>query len=94
MQKITISDKSISTGFKIFALEDSGYTYNWKCTRSDLAEDILSKKRCISVSVLNSTAVSFLNLIQSVIIHLIECLSVYISKDLSFHLFLDNLFVC
>jgi hypothetical protein len=27
-KKITISSKSIPTGFKIFALEDSGYTYN------------------------------------------------------------------
>ena len=93
-QKITISGKPIPTGFKIFALGDSGYTYNWECTRPGLAEGVLSEKRRISVSVLNSTAVSFLNPTQSVVIRLIECLSVYISKGLSFHLFLDNLFVC
>jgi Transposase IS4 len=29
-----------------------------------------------------------------VVIRLIKCLSIYIQKGLSFHLFLDNLFVC
>jgi hypothetical protein len=28
------------------------------------------------------------------VIRLIQCLSIYIEKGLSFHLFLDNLFVC
>jgi hypothetical protein len=29
-----------------------------------------------------------------VVIRLIKCLSIYIQKGLSYHLFLDNLFVC
>ena len=44
-QKITISGKSISTGFKIFALGDFGYIYNWECTRSELVEGFLTEKR-------------------------------------------------
>jgi hypothetical protein len=41
-QKITIPGKPISTGFKIFALGDSGYTYNWECTRPGLVERVLT----------------------------------------------------
>jgi Transposase IS4 len=93
-QKITISDKPISTGFKIFALEDSGYTYNWECTRPGLAEGFLVEKKCISISIPNSELSTYLNPTQSVVIRLIKCLSLYIEKGLSFHLFLDNLFVC
>jgi Transposase IS4 len=93
-QKITIPDKPIPTGFKIFALEDSGYTYNWECTRPGLAEGVLSEKKRISVSISNSSISTFLNPTQSVVIRLIKCLSIYIEKGLSFHLFLDNLFVC
>jgi hypothetical protein len=38
---------------------------------------------------------TLLNPTQSVVIRLIDCLSIYIEKNkLSFHLFLDNLFVC
>jgi Transposase IS4 len=60
-QKITISGKPIPTGFKIFALEDSGYTCNWECTRPGLAERVLTEKKRISVSILNSNISVFLN---------------------------------
>jgi hypothetical protein len=60
-QKITISSKPISTGFKILALEDSGYTYNWKYTRPGLAEGVLTEKKYISISISNSTTISLLN---------------------------------
>jgi hypothetical protein len=53
-QKITIPGKPIPTGFKIFALGDSGYTYNWECTRPGLAEGVLTEKKRISVSIPNS----------------------------------------
>jgi Transposase IS4 len=93
-QKITIPGKPIPIGFKIFALGDSGYTYNWEYTRPGLAEGLLTEKKRISISILNSNISVFLNPIQSVIIRLIKYLSIYIQKGLSFHLFLDNLFVC
>jgi Transposase IS4 len=93
-QKITIPGKPIPTGFKIFALGDSGYTCNWECTRPGLAEGVLKEKKRISISIPNSFISSFLNPTQSVVIRLIKCLSIYIQKGLSFHLFLDNLFVC
>ena len=93
-QKITISSKSISTGFKIFALKNSDYTYNWKCTRPSLTEGLKKEKLWIFVSILNSDFISFLNPTQSVVIYLIKCLSIYIYEGLSFLLFLDNLFVC
>jgi Transposase IS4 len=92
-QKITIPSKPISTGFKIFALGDSGYIYNWECTRPGLNEGALTGKKQISISIPNSTAISLLNPTQSVIIRLIECLSIYIQNGRSFHLFLNNLFV-
>jgi hypothetical protein len=60
-QKITIPGKSIPTGFKIFALGDSGYTYNWEYTRPSLAEGVLSGKKRISISILNSTTFTLLN---------------------------------
>jgi hypothetical protein len=43
-QKITMPGKPIPTGFKIFNLGDSDYTYNWECTRPGLAEGLLKKK--------------------------------------------------
>jgi Transposase IS4 len=92
--KITIPGKPIPTGFKIFALGDSGYTYNWECTRPGLAEGLLTEKKRISVAIPNSNISVFLNPTQSVVIRLIQCLSIYIQKKLSFHLFLDNLSVC
>jgi Transposase IS4 len=92
-QKITIPGKPIPTGFKIFALGDSGYTYNWEYTRPGLAKGVLTEKKRISVSIPNSADFTFLNPTQSIIIRLIECLSIYINNGLSFHLFLDNLFV-
>jgi Transposase IS4 len=92
-QKITIPSKPISIGFKIFALEDSGYTYNWECIRPGLAEGLKEEKKRISVSILNSDLFTFLNPTQSEVIRLIKCLSIYIQKGLSFYLFLDNLFV-
>jgi Transposase IS4 len=92
-QKITIPGKPIPIGFKLFALGDSDYTYNWECTRPGLAEGALTEKKQISINIPNSTISTFLNPTQSVIIRLIKCLSIYIKKGLSFHLFLDNLFV-
>jgi Transposase IS4 len=94
IQKITIPGKPISIGFKIFALEDSGYTLNWECTRPGIVEGILREKKRISISISNSSISTLLNPTQSVIIRLISCLSIYINNGHSFHLFLDNLFVC
>jgi Transposase IS4 len=93
-QKITIFRKPIPIGFKIFALGDSGYTFNWECTRPGIAEGILREKKRISILISNSSDFTLLNPTQSIIIRLISCLSIYINKGLSFHLFLDNLFVC
>jgi len=93
-QKITIPGKPIPTGFKLFALGDSGYTLNWECTRPGLYEGVLTEKRRISVTIPNSSAISLLNPTQSVVIRLVECLAIYIENGLDFHLFLDNLFVC
>jgi hypothetical protein len=92
-QKITIPRKPIPLGFKIFALGDSGYTLNWECTRPGIAEGILREKKRISILIPNSLDFTLLNPTQSVIIRLISYLSIYINKGLSFHLFLDNLFV-
>jgi Transposase IS4 len=77
-QKITIPSKPIPTGFKLFALGDSGYTYNWEYTRSGLAEGALTGKKQISINIPNSTISTFLNPTQSVVIRLIKCLSIYI----------------
>ncbi len=44
IEKITIPGKSIPTGFKIFALGDSGYIYNWEYTKPSLVEGILTEK--------------------------------------------------
>ena len=93
-QKVTIPDKPIPTGFKIFVLGDSGYIYNWECTRPGLAEGLKDAKKRISISIPNSNVFVYLNPTQSVVIRLIKCLDIYIQKGLSFHLFLDNLFVC
>jgi Transposase IS4 len=86
-QKITIPNKPISIGFKIFALKDSGYIYNWECTRPGLAEGLKKEKTRISISISNSNFFTFLNPTQSVVIRLIKYLSIYIQKGLSFHLF-------
>jgi Transposase IS4 len=92
-QKITIPGKPIPIGFKIFALGDSDYTYNWEYTRPGLAEGVLTGKKRISVSIPNSTDFTLLNPTQSIVIRLIQCLSIYIEKGLLFHLFFNNLFV-
>jgi hypothetical protein len=60
-QKITIPGKPISIGFKIFALGDSGYIYNWEYIRPGLAEGVLTKKKRISVFIPNSDISTFLN---------------------------------
>jgi hypothetical protein len=60
-EKITIPGKPISTGFKIFALGDSGYTLNWECTRPGIVEGILREKKQISVSISNSCTSTLLN---------------------------------
>ena len=44
-EKITISAKPIPTGFKLFALGDSGYIYNWECTKPGLAEGLVAAKK-------------------------------------------------
>jgi hypothetical protein len=44
-QKITILDKPISIGFKIFTLGDSGYILNSEYTRPGIAEGILREKK-------------------------------------------------
>ncbi len=93
-QKITISCKSIPTGFKLFALGDSGYIYNWECTRPGIAEGILREKKKISISIPNSSISTSLNPTQSVIIWLANSLSKFIKDELFFHFYLDNLFVC
>ena len=77
-QKITIPYKPIPTGFKIFALGDSGYIYNWKYTRPDLIEGLKDAKNRISVSISNSDVSVYLNPTQSVVIRLIKCLDIYI----------------
>ena len=92
-QKITFSDKPISTRFKIFTLEDSDYIYNWECIRPELTKGILAEKQSISVNISDSDLSFLLNPTQSVVICLVKCLSIYIQKGLSFHLFLDNLFL-
>jgi hypothetical protein len=92
-QKIIIPGKPILTGFKIFALSDSGYILNWEYTRPGIAEGILREKKRISVFILNSSISTLLNPTQSVVIRLISCLSIYINNGLSFHLFFNNLFI-
>ena len=67
-QKVTILGKSIPTGFKIFALTDSGYIFNWECIRPGLNEGLLTAKKCVSVSISNSTKTTLLNPTQSVVI--------------------------
>ena len=52
-QKITNPSKPISIGFKIFALGDFGSIYNWDYKRPGLAERVLTKKKQISVSILD-----------------------------------------
>ncbi len=60
-QKITISDKPILTGFKLFTLGDSGYIYNWECTRPGIVEGILREKKKISILIPNSSISTSLN---------------------------------
>ncbi len=64
-QKIIISCKSIPTGFKLFTLGDSGYIYNWECTRPGIAEGILRERKKVSISILNSSISTSLNPTQS-----------------------------
>ncbi len=92
-QKITISCKSISIEFKLFALDDSDYIYNWECIKSNLVEELLREKKRVSISISNSSISTLLNPTQSVIIHLINSLSDFIKNDYFFHLYLDNLFI-
>ncbi len=93
-QKITIPGKPIPTGFKLFALGDSGYIYNWECTRPGIAEGILRERKKISLSIPNSSISTSLNPTQSVIIRLANSLSKFIKNGLFFHFYLDNLFIC
>jgi hypothetical protein len=44
-QKVTIPGKLISIGFKIFALGDSNYIFNWECSRPGILEGVSIKKR-------------------------------------------------
>ena len=66
-EKITIPGKPIPTEFKIFALEDFSYIYNWKCIKPSLTEEVLIEKK-ISVNISDSELSSFLNPMQSVVI--------------------------
>ena len=92
-QKVTIPDKPIPTGFKIFALADSGYIFNWECIKPGLNEGLLTAKKCVSISIPNSLKTTLLNPTQSVVVRLVSCLSMFIEqKKLSFYMFLDNLF--
>ncbi len=93
-QKIIISDKSISTGFKLFALDDSGYIYNWECTKLGIIEEILRERKKVSISISNSSISTSLNPTQLVIIRLANSLSKFIENGLFFHFYLNNLFVC
>jgi hypothetical protein len=93
IQKVTIPNKPIPTGFQIFTLGDSGYIYNWECSRLEILERALRKKERISVKVLNSDLVVILNLTQSILIRLIKYLFIYQQKGLNFYLFLNNLFI-
>ena len=61
LQKVTIPDKSIPTGFKIFALADSDYIFNWECTKPGLNERLLTAKKCVSISISNSSKTTLLN---------------------------------
>ena len=93
-QKITIPCKPIPTGFKLFALGDSGYIYNWECTRPGIAEGILRERKKVSISIPNSSISTSLNPTQSVVIRLANSVSKFIENGLFFHFYLDNLFVC
>jgi hypothetical protein len=92
-QKITIFGKPILTGFKIFALEDSGYIINWEYIKPGLNKRVLTEKKQISIRILNFITSILLNPTQFIVIRLIQCLSIYIEKGHLFHLFLDNLFI-
>ncbi len=92
-QKIIIPDKPIPTGFKLFALGDSGYIYNWECTKPDIIEGILRERKKVSISIPNSSISTSLNPTQSVIIRLANSLS-NVENELFFHFYLNNLFVC
>ena len=94
LQKVTIPNKSISIGFKFFVLNDSGYIYNWECTKPGLNEGLLVVKKCIFVLIPNSVKIILLNPTQSVVIRLTLCLCSLIKQNsLNFHMSLDNLFV-
>ncbi len=80
--------------FKLFALSDSDYIYNWKCTKPDIIKEILREKKKVSISILNSSISTSLNPTQSVIIQLANSLSKFVENELFFHFYLDNLFVC
>ncbi len=92
-QKITISDKPIPTRFKLFALDDSGYIYNWEYIKSGIAEGILRERKKVSISIPNSSISTSLNPTQSIIIRLANSLSKFVKDKLFFHFYLDNLFV-
>ncbi len=93
-QKITISNKPISTRFKLFALDDSDYIYNQKCTKSGIIKGILRERKKVSISILNSSLSTSLNPTQSVIIRLINSLSKFTKNKLFFHFYSNNLFIC
>ena len=80
LQKVTIPDKPISTGFKIFALANSDYIFNWECTKPGLNEGLLAAKKCVSVSIPNSSKTTLLNPTQSVVVRLTSCLSLFIEQ--------------
>ncbi len=93
-QKIIILSKSISTGFKLFTLDDFDYIYNWEYTKSGITEEILRERKKVSISISNSSISTSLNPTQLVIIWLANSLSKFIKNELFFHFYLNNLFVC
>ena len=54
-QKVTISGKPIPTKFKLFALSNSNYIFNWECTKPELNEGLITAKKLVSISFLNFT---------------------------------------
>ena len=87
----TILGKPIPVGFKIFALADEGYIWNFEFTALGLIEG--QGIGSISVSIPGTRNTTNLSNIQAVVIRLVSRLYSMISKDLSFHLYLDNLFI-
>ncbi len=75
-------------------MSDSGYIYNWECTRPGIIEGILRERKKVSLSISNSLISTSLNPTQLMVIWLANSLSKFIENGLFFHFYLDNLFIC